>query len=61
MKKVTIAKIVFEGRDARVFLSSGDELVMLTDASVSACTDSLTEYHIVGYIRNEGGHDQQPH
>lgn len=61
MKKVTIAKVLFDGRAARVFLSSGDELVMLTDASVTASTESLSEYQIMGYIKDEVDYAKQPH
>ena len=61
MNKVTIAKVLFDGREARVFLSSGDELVMITDASVLASTDSISQYHIAGYIKDEVDYAKQPH
>jgi hypothetical protein len=50
MAKIYVKRIVSAGRGARVILSNGDELYMLTDAAVSSGLDKLSTFKIEGYI-----------
>ncbi len=58
MRKVRVARIENDGMErVRVFLSSGDELELLTRVECSGGVNSMSEFKIEGYIegaKNDG-------